>query len=118
MATPGSCTTTRSPTPYPVNPNTAIGLPAWVNHIAFDAASIEELYETSRPLASPRWPDRRQRSTTILRRASLHHRPQLATHMVEFCHTTRPFTRDAERNRAEQAPTRSLPSPRRTSARR
>ena len=30
---------------FPVNLNSAIGLPSWVNHIAFDAASLEDLHE-------------------------------------------------------------------------
>ena len=80
---------------YPVNLNTAIGLPAWVNHIAFDAASIEELYEHR-----DRW---RRHGLTV---AEVDHDFCVSIYtsdpnrnMVEFCHTTRPFT-DTERYRA------------------
>ena len=83
---------------YPVNLNTAIGLPAWVNHIAFDAASIEELHEHR-----DRW---RRHGLTV---AEVDHEFCVSIYatdpnrnMVEFCHTTRPFT-DAERDRAMQA---------------
>jgi catechol-2,3-dioxygenase len=82
---------------FPVDINAAIGLPAWVNHIAFDAASIEELYEHR-----DRW---RRHGLTV---AEVDHDFCVSIYtsdpnhnMVEFCHTTRPFT-DAERDRAMQ----------------
>ena len=80
---------------YPVNFNTAIGLPAWVNHIAFDATTLEELHERR-----DRW---RSLGLTV---AEVDHGFCISIYttdpnrnMVEFCHTTRPFT-DAEQERA------------------
>ena len=80
---------------YPVNLNSSIGLPAWVNHIAFDAPTIEELYEHR-----DRW---RRHGHSV---AEVDHGFCISIYtsdpnrnMVEFCHTTRPFT-DAERERA------------------
>jgi catechol 2,3-dioxygenase-like lactoylglutathione lyase family enzyme len=83
---------------YPVDINAAVGLPGWVNHIAFDAATIEELYEHR-----DRW---RSCGLTV---AEVDHDFCISIYttdpnhnMVEFCHTVRPFT-EAERQRATDA---------------
>jgi hypothetical protein len=80
---------------YPVNVNTSLGLPGWVNHIAFDAATLDELHEHR-----DRW---RSRGITV---AEVDHGFCISIYttdpnrnMVEFCHTTRSFT-DDERERA------------------
>ncbi len=80
---------------FPVNLNKAIGLPSWVNHIAFDAATIDELHEHR-----DRW---RRQGLTV---PEVDHGFCVSIYttdpnrnMVEYCHTTRPFT-DAERKRA------------------
>ncbi len=80
---------------YTVDINAAAGLPWWVNHIAFDAPSREAL-DGHRE----RW---RQHGHTVLEMdhdfcTSIYIRDP-SNNMVEFCHTTRPFT-DDERNRA------------------
>jgi catechol 2,3-dioxygenase-like lactoylglutathione lyase family enzyme len=76
---------------YAVDINTTAGLPWWVNHIAFDSPTIGDLHEHR-----DRW------------RSNGHHVLEIdhdfcisiytrdpSGNMVEFCHTTRPFT-DAE----------------------
>ncbi len=80
---------------YPVNLNKAIGLPWWVNHIAFDAPSMDALHSHR-----DRW---RSHGYTVL---EIDHEFCVSIYirdpnknMVEFCHTTRPFTA-AERSRA------------------
>ena len=80
---------------YNVNLNKAIGLPAFVNHFAFDAASIDVLNEHR-----DRW---RSHGHTV---AEVDHDFCVSIYttdpngnLVEFCHTTRPFT-DEERQRA------------------
>ncbi len=80
---------------YPVDINAAVGLPGWVNHIAFDATTIEALHEHRE-----RW---RRHGLTV---AEIDHDFCISIYttdpnhnLVEFCHTVRPFT-DAERERA------------------
>ena len=82
---------------YNVNLNSAIGLPTWVNHIAFDAASMDVLHEHR-----DRW---RSHGITV---AEVDHGFCVSIYttdpnrnMVEYCYTSRPFT-DAERERAMQ----------------
>jgi catechol 2,3-dioxygenase-like lactoylglutathione lyase family enzyme len=80
---------------YPVDLNASFGLPAWVNHIAFEASTIDDLYDHR-----DRW---RRHGLTV---AEVNHDFCISIYttdpnrnMVEFCHTIRPFT-DAERERA------------------
>ncbi len=80
---------------FPVDINRSAGLPWWVNHIAFDAATRADL-----DAHRERW----QRSGhTVLEIdhdfcVSIYIRDP-SGNMVEFCHTTRPFS-DEERMRA------------------
>lgn len=73
---------------FPVDINTHAGLPWWVNHIAFDAPTVDDLHRHRE-----RW------------RAHGHHVLEIdhdfctsiytrdpSGNMVEFCHTNRPFT--------------------------
>ena len=75
---------------YTVDINAVAGLPTWVNHIAFDAPTIDDLHRHR-----DRW------------RAHGHHVLEVdhefcisvyirdpSGNMVEFCHTTREFTAD------------------------
>jgi catechol 2,3-dioxygenase-like lactoylglutathione lyase family enzyme len=80
---------------YPVDINAAVGLPSWVNHIAFEATTIDDLREHRE-----RW---RRNGLTV---AEIDHDFCISIYttdpnqnLVEFCHTVRPFT-DAERERA------------------
>ena len=82
---------------FPVDVNTSHGLPVWVNHIAFDAASYADL-ERHRD----RW---RTHGHTVL---EVDHEFCISIYitdpsgnMVEFCHSVRAFT-DEERARAAQ----------------
>ena len=80
---------------FPVDMNKSVGLPWWVNHIAFDSPTREDL-ERHRE----RW---RAHGHTVLEVdhefcVSIYIRDP-NRNMVEFCHTTRPFT-DEERSRA------------------
>jgi catechol 2,3-dioxygenase-like lactoylglutathione lyase family enzyme len=83
---------------YPVDINASFGLPAWVNHIAFEATSLEELHDHRE-----RW---RRHGLTV---AEVDHDFCVSIYttdpnhnMVEFCHTSRPFT-EAEHQRAAAA---------------
>jgi catechol 2,3-dioxygenase-like lactoylglutathione lyase family enzyme len=83
---------------FPVDINKSVGLPWWVNHIAFDAPTREDL-ERHRE----RW---RAHGQTVL---EIDHEFCVSIYirdpnknMVEFCHTTRPFTEE-ERARAAAA---------------
>ena len=73
---------------FPVDINTTAGLPWWVNHIAFDAPTL------GRPPSSSRaW---RSYGHHVLEVdhdfcISIYIRDP-SGNMVEFCHTTRPFT--------------------------
>jgi catechol 2,3-dioxygenase-like lactoylglutathione lyase family enzyme len=89
---------------YPTDLNRSIGLPWWVNHLAFDAPSTEDL-ETHKL----RW---REHGHTVLEVdhgwcRSIYTRDPNGI-MVEFCHTTREFTPDeiatAARLLADPAP--------------
>ncbi len=73
---------------YSVDINTVAGLPWWVNHIAFDAPTRESLDNHRR-----RW---QEHGHTVLEVdhefcVSIYIRDP-SGNMVEFCHTTRPFT--------------------------
>lgn len=75
---------------YSTDLNTSIGLPVWVNHMAFDAPTMADL-ERHRD----RW---RSHGITV---AQVDHDFCVSIYatdpngiMVEFCHTTRPFTAD------------------------
>lgn len=80
---------------FPVDINAAAGLPWWVNHIAFDAPTLDDLRRHR-----DRW---REHGHTVLEVdhefcISIYIRDP-SGNMVEFCHSVRPFT-DAERARA------------------
>lgn len=82
-------------TDFGVDLNGATGLPWWVNHIAFDAPSMDELHRHR-----DRW---RRHGYTVL---EIDHEfcvsiyiKDPSNNMVEFCHSVRPFT-DEERARA------------------
>lgn len=80
---------------FPVDMNKSVGLPWWVNHIAFDAPTREDLDRHR-----DRW---RAHGHTVLEVdhefcVSIYIRDP-NKNMVEFCHTTRDFT-DEERSRA------------------
>lgn len=77
-------------TDFPTDLNKSLGLPEWVNHIAFDAATIDDLEN-----AKERW---RAHGITV---AQIDHgfcRSIYATDpngiLVEFCCTTRDFSTD------------------------
>ena len=82
---------------YGVDLNESAGLPGWVNHVAFDAPTREALDGHRR-----RW---QEHGHTVI---EVDHEfcvsiyiTDPAGNMVEFCHTTRPFTPE-ERARAHQ----------------
>lgn len=80
---------------FDVDMNRAMGLPWWVNHIAFDAPTLESLHDRR-----DHW---RRCGYTVLEVdhefcVSVYLRDP-SGNMVEFCHTRRPFTAD-ERTRA------------------
>lgn len=80
---------------FPVDINATAGLPWWVNHIAFDAPTRDDLHRHR-----DRW---REHGHTVLEVdhdfcISIYIRDP-SGNMVEFCHTARPFT-DAEHQRA------------------
>lgn len=84
-------------TGYQVDLNRATGLPWWVNHLAFDAPTLEALHERR-----DHW---RRCGLTVL---EVDHEFCVSVYvrdpngnMVEFCHTRRPFTED-EIARAQQ----------------
>jgi catechol 2,3-dioxygenase-like lactoylglutathione lyase family enzyme len=75
---------------FPVDMNKSVGLPWWVNHIAFDAPTREDLDRHR-----DRW---RAHGHTVLEIdhdfcVSIYIRDP-NKNMVEFCHTTRAFTSD------------------------
>jgi catechol 2,3-dioxygenase-like lactoylglutathione lyase family enzyme len=73
---------------FPTDLNASIGLPTWVNHLAFDAASLDELAAHTR-----RW---QEHGITVLELDHGFCRSIYATDpngiTVEFCCTTRPFS--------------------------
>ena len=75
---------------YPTDLNTSIGLPAWVNHLAFDAPDLEVLAAHTR-----RW---QEQGITVVEIGHGFCTSIYATDpngiLVEFCCTTRPFTAD------------------------
>ena len=80
---------------FPVDINATAGLPWWVNHIAFDASSLDDLHAKR-----DRW---RSHGYTVL---EVDHEFCVSVYikdpsgnMVEFCHSVREFT-DQERARA------------------
>lgn len=90
---------------WSANLNSGIGLPVWVNHIAFDAPTLDDLHRHR-----DRW---RRHGHTV---AEVDHEfcrsiyiTDPSGNMVEFCHTVRPFT-DAERARADSIVSESSPS--------
>ena len=80
---------------FPVDINAAAGLPWWVNHIAFDAPTQEALDEHRE-----RWQRHGHKVLEVDHEfcVSIYIRDP-SNNMVEFCHTTRPFTPE-ERSRA------------------
>lgn len=77
-------------TEFEVDLNRAAGLPWWVNHIAFDAATLDDLHGRR-----DHW---RRCGYTVLEVdhefcMSIYLRDP-SGNMVEFCHTRRPFTPD------------------------
>lgn len=80
---------------FPVDINASAGLPWWVNHIAFDAPTLDDLARHR-----DRW---RSHGQTVLEVdhefcISIYIRDP-SGNMVEFCHSVREFT-DAERSHA------------------
>jgi len=75
---------------YPVDINTTAGLPWWVNHIAFDAPTLEDLHRHR-----DRWRSFGHHVLEVDHEfcISIYVRDP-SGNMVEFCHTTRPFTED------------------------
>ena len=73
---------------FPVDINAAAGLPWWVNHIAFDAPTQEAL-----DAHRERWQRHGHRVLEVDHEfcVSIYIRDP-SNNMVEFCHTTRPFT--------------------------
>jgi catechol 2,3-dioxygenase-like lactoylglutathione lyase family enzyme len=82
---------------FPVDINASAGLPWWVNHIAFDAPTMEALHERRE-----HWRTKGHHVLEIDHDfcTSIYIRDPNGN-MVEFCHTTRPFTAD-ERASAER----------------
>jgi catechol 2,3-dioxygenase-like lactoylglutathione lyase family enzyme len=77
-------------TDFPTDLNRSIGLPVWVNHLAFDAPTMEDL-EAHRE----RW---REHGLSV---SQVDHDFCVSIYatdpngiMVEFCHTVRPFSED------------------------
>ena len=75
---------------FPVDINTTAGLPWWVNHIAFDAPTLEDLHRHR-----DRWRTHGHHVLEVNHEfcISIYIRDP-SGNMVEFCHTTRPFTDD------------------------
>jgi hypothetical protein len=73
---------------FPVDINASAGLPWWVNHIAFDAPTREALDEHRE-----RWQRHGHKVLEVDHEfcVSIYIRDP-SNNMVEFCHTTRPFT--------------------------
>ncbi len=89
---------------YSTDINAAAGLPWWVNHLAFDAPTLADLHRHR-----DRW---REHGHTVLEIdhdfcTSIYIRDP-SKNMVEFCHTTRPFS-DDERTRAAEMLTAQIP---------
>ncbi len=75
---------------FPVDINASAGLPWWVNHVAFDAPTLDDLHRHR-----DRW---RSHGHTVLEVnhdfcISIYLRDP-SGNLVEFCHTTRPFSDD------------------------
>ena len=82
---------------YPTNLSKALGLPMWVNHLAFDAPTMDDLERHKQ-----RW---REHGITV---AQVDHEFCVSIYavdpngiMVEFCHSTRAFD-DADRAQAAE----------------
>ncbi len=75
---------------FPVDINTTAGLPWWVNHIAFDAPTVEDLHRHR-----DRWRSHGHHVLEVDHEfcTSIYIRDPSAN-MVEFCHTNRAFTSD------------------------
>jgi catechol 2,3-dioxygenase-like lactoylglutathione lyase family enzyme len=90
---------------FPTDLNKSIGLPDWVNHVAFDAPTIDALDEHRR-----RW---QEHGRSVL---ELDHGfcTSIYTNdpngiLVEFCCTKRDFTPEERRRASEQVLTSSIP---------
>jgi len=82
---------------FPVDINTTAGLPWWVNHIAFDAPTLEDLHRHRE-----RWRSFGYHVLEVDHEfcISIYVRDP-SGNMVEFCHSTRPFTADEIARSAE-----------------
>lgn len=82
---------------FPTDINAAAGLPWWVNHIAFDAPTREAL-----DAHRERWQRHGYRVLEVDHEfcVSIYIRDP-SNNMVEFCHTTRPFTPEERRHALE-----------------
>jgi catechol 2,3-dioxygenase-like lactoylglutathione lyase family enzyme len=82
---------------YPVDLNATAGLPTWVNHIAFDAPTRDDLDARRRC-----WQEHGHRVMEVDHEfcVSIYLRDP-SGNLVEFCHTTRPFTDDERRLAAD-----------------
>ena len=73
---------------YEVDVNAAAGLPGWVNHIAFDAPTIDALHRHR-----SRWQEHGHRVVEVDHGfCTSIYLGDPSGNMVEFCHTTRSFT--------------------------
>ncbi|MCU1400999.1 MAG: hypothetical protein JWN62_4108 [Acidimicrobiales bacterium] len=77
---------------FPVDINATAGLPAWVNHVAFDAPTVEDLHRHR-----DRWLSHGRHVLEVDHDfcTSIYIRDP-SGNLVEFCHTNRPFS-DTER---------------------
>ncbi len=84
-------------TGFGVDLNRSAGLPWWVNHVAFDAPTREDLDRHRR-----RWQEHGHRVLEVDHGfcVSIYLRDPCGN-MVEFCHTTREFTADEKRRAIE-----------------
>ena len=75
---------------FPVDINTTAGLPWWVNHIAFDAPTVEDLHRHR-----DRWRSHGHHVLEVDHEfcTSIYIRDP-SGNMVEFCHTNRAFSTD------------------------
>ena len=84
-------------TDYGVDLNASAGLPGWVNHVAFDAPTRAALDAHRR-----RWQEHGHTVVEVDHEFCVSiYITDPSGNMVEFCHTTRPFTAD-ERARAHE----------------
>ena len=82
---------------FAVDLNTPAGLPWWVNHLAFDAPTREDLDARRRC-----WQSHGHRVLEVDHEFCVSiYLTDPSGNTVEFCHTTRPFTDDERRQAAE-----------------